>query len=222
MVSAAAGGSVLCAFDLPRESPRVTSDAIDWWIKRENPTEAPSVKLSKASRSSDLDDDARNRIMQAEAVRKLYETESGQAVKDARLCGLSYRVKPLNHAGAAELFELDHMRARQDVFIGPAGTHRLQDVEKAESSLEQVHPIRSESLRSGFDSASAGIPVDGAELDQGPAGEITRVAVEGDRLTVEGRWARFDGDLVVDPDQPLVDGELVARCPETDDEDDTA
>jgi hypothetical protein len=54
----------------------------------------------------------------------------------------------------------------------------------------------------------------GAELDQGPAGEITRVAADGDRLTVEGRWARFDGDLVVDPDQPLIDGKLVARCPD--------
>lgn len=60
----------------------------------------------------------------------------------------------------------------------------------------------------------------GDELEQGPAGEITRVAVEGDRIVVEGRWARFDGDLVLDPDQPLIDGELVARCP--DKVDDTA
>jgi hypothetical protein len=58
----------------------------------------------------------------------------------------------------------------------------------------------------------------GAELDQGPAGEITRVAAEGDRLIVEGRWARFDGDLVVDPDQPTMEGKVEARCPETADE----
>jgi hypothetical protein len=58
----------------------------------------------------------------------------------------------------------------------------------------------------------------GAELDQGPAGKITRVAAEGDRLIVEGRWARFDGDLVVDPDQPTMEGKVEARCPETADE----
>jgi hypothetical protein len=55
----------------------------------------------------------------------------------------------------------------------------------------------------------------GAELDHGPAGEITRVAADGDRLIVEGRWARFDGDLVRDPDQPLMAGKVEARCPET-------
>jgi hypothetical protein len=54
----------------------------------------------------------------------------------------------------------------------------------------------------------------GPGLDQGPAGEITRVAAEGDRIVVEGRWARLDGDLRPEPGQPLVDGELVARCPE--------
>ncbi len=95
------------AFDLPRESQRVTSDAIDWWIKRGNAIEAPSVKLSKARRSSDLDDDARNRIMQAESILKLYETDAGQALKDAVLFGHSYRFKPLSHAGALELFELE-------------------------------------------------------------------------------------------------------------------
>jgi hypothetical protein len=62
----------------------------------------------------------------------------------------------------------------------------------------------------------------GDELAQGPAGKITRVTVDGDRLTVEGRWARFDGDLVVDPDQPLVDGKVVARCPASEKDDDTA
>ena len=95
------------AFDLPRESQRVTSDAIDWWIKRGNAIEAPSVKLSKARQSSDLDDDARNRIMQAESILKLYETDAGQALKDAVLFGHSYRFKPLSHAGALELFELE-------------------------------------------------------------------------------------------------------------------
>jgi hypothetical protein len=54
----------------------------------------------------------------------------------------------------------------------------------------------------------------GDELEQGPAGEITRVAAEGDRLIVEGRWARLDGDLRPDPAQPLIAGRLQARCPE--------
>ena len=58
----------------------------------------------------------------------------------------------------------------------------------------------------------------GAGIDPGPAGEITDVRVEGDRVIVEGRWARFDGDMNPQPlaaDQ-LVDGRFVARCPETD------
>jgi hypothetical protein len=58
----------------------------------------------------------------------------------------------------------------------------------------------------------------GAEHDDGPAGEITDVRVEGDRVTIEGRWAPLDGDLrplPVAPDQ-LIEGALEARCPETD------
>jgi len=58
----------------------------------------------------------------------------------------------------------------------------------------------------------------GAELEPGPAGEITDVRVDGDRVIVDGRWARFDGDLNPRPTPPdqLIDGRLVARCPETD------
>jgi hypothetical protein len=58
----------------------------------------------------------------------------------------------------------------------------------------------------------------GADVENGPAGEITDLRVEGDRVVVEGRWTRFDGDLNPQPtpvDQ-LVEGRLVARCPETD------
>jgi hypothetical protein len=60
----------------------------------------------------------------------------------------------------------------------------------------------------------------GAEVEHGPAGEITDLRVEGDRVIVEGRWTRFDGDLNPLPTPPdqLVDGRLVARCPETDSE----
>ncbi len=95
------------AFDLPRESPRVTNDAVDWWVKRDNAIEPPSVKFSKARRSADLDDEARNRIMQAESILKLFETDPGQSLKDAILFGHTYRFKPLSHAGAPELVELE-------------------------------------------------------------------------------------------------------------------
>jgi hypothetical protein len=53
-----------------------------------------------------------------------------------------------------------------------------------------------------------------APAGPGPAGEITGVDVDGDVLTVEGRWARLDGDLRPDPAQPPVAGRLQARCPE--------
>ncbi len=95
------------AFDLPRESPRVTNDAVDWWVKRRNEIEAPSVRFSKARKAPDLDDEARNRIMQAESILKLFGSDPGQGLKDAILFGHSYRFKPLSHAGAPELFELE-------------------------------------------------------------------------------------------------------------------
>jgi hypothetical protein len=61
----------------------------------------------------------------------------------------------------------------------------------------------------------------GDELDEGPVGEITRVATDGDRLTVEGRWALFDPDaegLVPDSHGQVIDGKVVARCPAAEDE----
>ena len=58
------------AFDLPRESPRVTRDAIDWWVKRKRDDRAAAVKFSKARKAPDLDDDARERIMHAESILK--------------------------------------------------------------------------------------------------------------------------------------------------------
>jgi len=95
------------AFDLPKESPRVTNDAIDWWVKRRNEIGGPSVKFGKARRSSDLDDDARNRLMQAESILKLFENDRAQGLKDAILFGHSYGFRPLSHAGSSELYELE-------------------------------------------------------------------------------------------------------------------
>src|SRR5215210_9075124 len=46
------------AFDLPKEAPHVTRDAIDWWVGRKRKTiEVPSIKLSKARKAPNLDDE---------------------------------------------------------------------------------------------------------------------------------------------------------------------
>jgi hypothetical protein len=64
----------------------------------------------------------------------------------------------------------------------------------------------------------------GAELEHGPAGEISDVRTDGDRLIVEGTWVSLDAELEAteEPSQG-VEGELRARCPADDDGDsDTA
>jgi RNA polymerase primary sigma factor len=96
------------AFDLPKDSARVTRDAIDWWIvKRRETIAPPSVKFSKARRAPDLDDEARERIMHAESIMKLIGQDSGEALKQAILFGHTYRQRAIDHAGAAELIELE-------------------------------------------------------------------------------------------------------------------
>ena len=61
-----------CArFDLPKDSARVTRDAIDWWLARKETMTPPAVKFFKARRAPDLDDEARERIMRAESIMKL-------------------------------------------------------------------------------------------------------------------------------------------------------
>ena len=96
------------AFDLPKESPRVTRDAIDWWVGRRRQTiEAPSVKLSKARKAPDLTDEARERIMHAESLIKLFGQNPAEALKQAVLFGHSYRFRAIDHAGASELMELE-------------------------------------------------------------------------------------------------------------------
>ena len=60
----------------------------------------------------------------------------------------------------------------------------------------------------------------GADMEHGPAGELSDVRVEGDRLIVEGTWVAFDEDLVADPAAVGggIEGRLVARCPENEDD----
>jgi RNA polymerase primary sigma factor len=96
------------AFDLPKESPRVTRDAIDWWTGRKRKTiEVPPIKLSKARRAPNLDDEARTRLMEAESILKVLASDGGQGLKDAVLFGSTYRFRSISHAGAAELNELE-------------------------------------------------------------------------------------------------------------------
>jgi RNA polymerase primary sigma factor len=96
------------AFDLPREAPRVTHEAIDWWTGRKRRTiEPPTIKLSKARKSSNLDDDARTRLMEAESILKVLAEDASQGIRDAILFGATYRFRSISHAGAAELMELE-------------------------------------------------------------------------------------------------------------------
>jgi RNA polymerase primary sigma factor len=95
------------AFDLPKESPRVTRDAIDWWVARGETIEPPTVKFAKARKATNLDDEARERIMHAESLLKLFSTDPGEALKQAILFGHSYRFRSIDHAGSSELYELE-------------------------------------------------------------------------------------------------------------------
>ena len=97
------------AFDLPRESPRVTHEAIDWWVGRKRRTiEPPTIKLSKARKAGDLDDEARTRLMEGESIIKVLAADPPQGIRDAILFGSTYRFRSISHAGAAELVELEN------------------------------------------------------------------------------------------------------------------
>jgi RNA polymerase primary sigma factor len=96
------------AFDLPKDSPHVTRDAIDWWTGRRRKTiEVPPIKLSKARKAPNLDDEARTRLMEAESILKVLASDPNQGLKDAILFGSTYRFRAISHAGAAELMELE-------------------------------------------------------------------------------------------------------------------
>jgi len=96
------------AFDLPKDAPHVTHDAIDWWTKRRRKTiEAPTIKLSKARKATNLDDEARTRLMEAESILKVLASDPAQGLKDAILFGATYRFRSVSHAGSAELYELE-------------------------------------------------------------------------------------------------------------------
>jgi RNA polymerase primary sigma factor len=96
------------AFDLPQDSPHVTLDAIDWWIKRKrNTIERPNIRFTKARRDPELDDEGRQRIMEAESLLKSVATEPAQALKDAVLFGHSYRFRVLEQPGKEELYGLE-------------------------------------------------------------------------------------------------------------------
>jgi RNA polymerase primary sigma factor len=109
------------AFDLPKDAPHVTVDAVDWWTKRKRrQIEAPTVKLTKARRAPDLNDEARERIMHAESLIKLFATDPAESLKQTVLFGHSYRFKPLDHVGASELQELERWAREQTQAIARA------------------------------------------------------------------------------------------------------
>jgi RNA polymerase primary sigma factor len=95
------------AFDLPQESPRVTLDAIDWWVASGKAIERPSIRFTKARRDPELDDEGRARILQAESVLKSLASDPAQALKDAVLFGHTYRFRQLEHPGRDELYALE-------------------------------------------------------------------------------------------------------------------
>ncbi|HET6657287.1 MAG TPA: sigma-70 family RNA polymerase sigma factor, partial [Gaiellaceae bacterium] len=96
------------AFDLPKESPHVTHDAIDWWtIRRRKTIEPPAIKLSKFRKAPNLDDEARTRLMEGESILKVLAADPPQGIKDAILFGATYRFRAVSHAGSNELYELE-------------------------------------------------------------------------------------------------------------------
>ena len=96
------------AFDLPKDSPHVTHDAIDWWVgRRRKAIEGPTVKLAKHRKAPNLDDEARTRLMEAESILKVFAADQAQGLKDAVLFGHTYRFRSVSHAGAPELYELE-------------------------------------------------------------------------------------------------------------------
>ncbi len=95
------------AFDLPKESPRVTRDAIDWWVKRGEAIEPAKITLSGRLRGWSTDPDSHRRIMHAEAILKLVATDPAEGLKQAILFGHSYRFRSIDHAGSGELYELE-------------------------------------------------------------------------------------------------------------------
>jgi RNA polymerase primary sigma factor len=96
------------AFDLPKESPHVTHDAIDWWtVRRRKTIEPPAIKLSKFRKAPNLDDEARTRLMEGESILKVLAADPAQGMKDAILFGATYRFRAVSHAGSNELYDLE-------------------------------------------------------------------------------------------------------------------
>ncbi len=96
------------AFDLPKDAPHVTHDAIDWWVGRRRKTiEPPVIKLSKHRKAPSLDDEARTRLLEGESILKVLAADPAQGMKDAILFGATFRFRAVSHAGSVELYELE-------------------------------------------------------------------------------------------------------------------
>ena len=97
------------AFDLPKRVRRASrATRSTGGCAPQGEITAPSVKFAKARKAPDLDDEARERIMQAESIIKLIgerprrRAQGGDPVR-AHLSAS----RPSSHAGAAELVELE-------------------------------------------------------------------------------------------------------------------
>ncbi len=96
------------AFDLPKDAPHVTHEAIDWWtVRRRKTIEPPVIKLSKYRKASGLDDEARTRLMEGESILKVLASDAPQGIRDAILFGATFRFRSVSHPGSVELYELE-------------------------------------------------------------------------------------------------------------------
>ena len=111
------------AFDLPEDSPKITNDAIDWWVHKKRPIEKPPIRFTKARRDPELDEEGRTRILQAESILKSIESDPAQALKDAVLFGHSYRFRVLEQPGPRGAVRHGALGAR-DGAGHHAGLHR--------------------------------------------------------------------------------------------------
>ena len=112
------------AFDLPRESPRVTSEAIDWWVARKREIAPPTMKLTKARKARG----SRRRCARADHEGRVADRSRSLTIRRAcsrRRCSSAtrYRFKPIDHAGAAELREFEAW-ARETRDRDREGLHR--------------------------------------------------------------------------------------------------
>ena len=133
------------AFDLPKESPRVTRDAIDWWVGRKRKTievavdQAHQGAQGAGPRRRGPRADHGGRVDPEGARRRSGAGAQGRGPVRPHL-SLPRRS---SHAGAAELVELERW-ARETAQLHRAGVHRRRPRRRvpAQPGLRPDHPAR--------------------------------------------------------------------------------